>query len=177
MIESLQGLASAGQAPAEQQRLQSLLATAVSGRAAELAAAAQFDAALSLLSQARTALPNANTLGASMQTITAAREQALADQRAQAEQARQGQLAISAAPWAKVEAVVDAAGQRMRLPANASTPLLLTLPEGRYSVTLAASAGNSRKQESVQLVRGQIATLKVQFDGYAATDYLREVGW
>jgi hypothetical protein len=48
-----------------------------------------------------------------------------------------GALVIEAVPWAMVTAVENADGERHTLPADASTPLLLHLPAGRYEVTVA----------------------------------------
>ncbi len=92
------------------------------------------------------------------------------------EKQRRGLLAIGASPWATVESVVDAKGARLTLPADASTPLLLTLPEGRYQVSLSHSGGQ-RRQESVDVTRGGLAALNLRFDGYGTDAYLQEMGW
>ena len=86
-------------------------------------------------------------------------------------------LAIGAAPWGKVDEVVDAAGTRITLPADASTPLFLTLPAGKYRVNLTAGTGGVRKQESVEVKPGDLASLNIQFDGYGTDEFIKELGW
>jgi hypothetical protein len=173
----LQALTAAGLTVADQQRLRADLATAVISNAQTLRDQSQFDSALSLLGQARSALPGEAALVSAQQGVTVARTQAMAAQKAVAEQASLGQLAISAAPWAKVIEIVNDAGQRIPLPANPVTPLVIALPEGRYRVTLADQQGGNRRQESSTVQRNQIANLMVLYNGYSPDDYLREVGW
>ena len=86
-------------------------------------------------------------------------------------------MAISAAPWARIDEIVDDAGKRVVLPSDAATPFLITLPEGRYRVTLTAGQGSAKRQEGVSVERGKLATLSLRFPGYGAEQYLREVGW
>ncbi len=84
---------------------------------------------------------------------------------------------VSSAPWARIDEIVDASGKRVALPAESSTPMLMTLPEGRYRVTLSSAQGSARRQEAVSIERGKLATLSLKFPGYDAEQYLREVGW
>jgi len=54
---------------------------------------------------------------------------------------------------------------------------LLTLPEGRYQITVAASQGGARRQEAFVIERGKLANLSLRFTDYGADQFLREVGW
>lgn len=176
LVASLRALKEAGQGAAEHQAARAAVIAAVDKTSQQLAADGDVDAALELAGQALQALGPDAALQARQQALIAERERRLGEQRAAAERARQGQLVISAAPWATVNDVIDEAGQRVPLPADASTPMLLTLAEGRYRVTVSREGG-ARQQQSVQVSRGQIAALKLSFQGYTADDYLREVGW
>ncbi len=177
LIADLGKIAELGQPPADHQKLRELLAAAVTFDARQSVKKGDFDGALTLLGQARTGLGNLQVLVDTQKEISLQREEAGATQRAAEERARQGQLAISAAPWAQVEGIAGEDGKPIRLPVDASTPLLLTLPEGRYRVTLAAGQGGARRQEAVTVTRGQLVALNLRFQGYGADDYLREVGW
>ena len=92
------------------------------------------------------------------------------------EKQRRGMLAIGAAPWATVESVIDSNGMRQPLPADASTPLLLTVPEGRYQISV-SNEGGQRRQETVEVARGGLAKLQLRFDSYGADAYLQDMGW
>ncbi len=142
-------------------------------RATALEQERRFDDATALLGQARREL-DSEVLNQSLGRITTARDAALAADRAAADRARQGQLAISSAPWSKIESVVDDAGQRIALPADAVTPLLLNLAEGRYRITLVS--GSQRRQESIVVERGRLATLSVKLGGLSVEEYFEETG-
>jgi hypothetical protein len=46
-------------------------------------------------------------------------------------------VVLDAVPWATIEAIRDDKGQPMSLPGDATTPLVLSLAPGTYSVVLA----------------------------------------
>lgn len=177
LIEGLAELQRAGHSAEAQQAARRALAERVAQTASALAEASDWDAAIGLLGQARQGLGEIPALIELQRQLTGRREQALADGRAAAERARQGQLAIGASPWAQVHEVVGDGGQRIALPADASTPLLLTLPEGRYRVMLGDPRGSARRQESIEVRRGELASLRVRLDGYIGDDYLKDLGW
>ncbi len=151
--------------------LRQQLATALANQAAAMEQAGRFDDALALIGQARRELQSAE-LDQAQTRISAARDASLANERAAAEAARQGQLAISTAPWSTIESVVDDAGKRVALPRDAATPLLLKLAEGRYRVTLVSGA--QRRQESVVIERGKLSRLSVKLGGLDSEAYFKE---
>lgn len=177
LLDGLADLERAGHSAAAQSAARQALVDKLTQTASDLASAGEWDSALGLLGQARLGLGDAPALLAQQQQLAAQREQAAAQARAAAEQARQGQLAIAAAPWGLVQEVMDENGSRLTLPGEASTPLLLTLAEGRYRVTVAAADGSGRRQESIVVQRGQLAQLNVRLGNYSADEYLRESGW
>ena len=177
LIADLAKLAELGQPPAEHQKLRDLLANAVTIDARQSAKKGEFDAALTLLGQARAGFGNIAVLAETQTTVSEQREKAGEAKRAAAALASQGQLAISAAPWARIDAIVAEDGKLMSLPAQASTPLLLTLPEGRYRITLSAGQGTAKQQQAVTVARDKLVALNLRFEGYGADQYLREVGW
>lgn len=177
LLADLGKLAELGQAPDEHKQMRESLANAVRLDADTHAKDGDLDGALALLGQARAGLGNIDVLVEAQKRISDQREKASADQRQADERARQGQVAISSAPWARIDEIVDDAGKRVVLPADAATPFLVTLPEGRYRVTLSAGQGSAKRQEGIQVERGKLVTLSLRFTGYGADQYLREVGW
>jgi serine/threonine protein kinase len=177
LLGGLEELAQLQQPTAEHQQMRQLLATVVRSDADALVEKGDYDGALALLGQARAGLGNVGLLLEAQQRISAEREKAGAQQRLADERALQGQVAISSAPWARIDEIVDAAGKRVALPADAATPLLLSLPEGSYRVTLSSGQGAARRQEGITVERGKLATLSLTLPGYGAEQHLRELGW
>lgn len=135
------------------------------------AAEAQLDKnaaqAESLVREALVALPQNATLRALQGRITQAGE-------AQARAARSGELAIVALPWAKLISVTGKA--MVQVPPNAETPLVLSLPEGAYTIELSGPNGQTRKQ-TVSVQRQNQATIRVDLRTGKVDDLLREAGY
>jgi serine/threonine-protein kinase PpkA len=177
LLAGLARLAELGQPAAEHAKMRELLANAVLFDAERLIKSGDLDGALGLLGQARAGLGDLPRLVETQQSVSRSREETALAQRKAAERARQGQLAISSAPWARIEKIVDSAGRPVVLPGNASTPLLLTLPEGSYRVTAVAGQGTGRREEGVLIERGKLATITLRFTGFGADQFMREVQW
>jgi len=99
----------------------------------------------------------------------------------EAEQARlaalQGELVLNAQPWGRVERVQDGDGKAVELPADASTPLVLALPAGSYTVTF--SHPQSRRPVSViaRVQARQRSVASAAFPTITAEDYFSRAGW
>ncbi|MGE4070707.1 MAG: serine/threonine-protein kinase [Lysobacterales bacterium] len=177
LLSGLARLDELGQATADLVQMRQLLSTVVLSEANSMVGRGDYDGALALIGQARADLVTVPVLIEAQNRIGAEREAASEANRQAALKARQGQVAISSAPWAKVEQVVDGAGKRIALPADAATPLLLTLPEGRYLVTLVSGQGGGKRQEGVKIESGKLTRVTVSFEGYDADAFMREGGW
>ncbi|MCB1633544.1 MAG: serine/threonine protein kinase [Xanthomonadales bacterium] len=104
-------------------------------------------------------------------------EQALAAQRRAEEEARRaGRLALDASPWAELVSLTGSDGQRVDLPRERSTPLLLTLPEGRYTVAMRSPAGETR-EVAAEVKRGELAVAELKFAQVDVDRLLREAGY
>jgi serine/threonine protein kinase len=99
--------------------------------------------------------------------------------------AKTGSVVIDAAPWGTVTAIESANGTAQPLPADAATPVVLTLPAGDYRLTLAGPSPESQTQQVairvdagvqgvVPIVRFNVLTPEEYFEEYlaapAATD-------
>jgi hypothetical protein len=88
-----------------------------------------------------------------------------------------GELLVNALPWAIVDAVRDDKQQPVTLPADASTPFVLALPEGKYTVTLR----NPIVAKSVQVVASVEANKRSRAEAsFAASSlpgYFARAGW
>ncbi len=90
--------------------------------------------------------------------------------------AAKGRLAIDAAPWGRIESVVDSNGRALALPEGASTPLLLELPAGNYRVRWRPGGDGTPREQSTVVASDGLAVLSLRGDRLAADDYLREAG-
>jgi hypothetical protein len=87
-----------------------------------------------------------------------------------------GSTIIDAVPWANVIAVRNDKGESQPLPAQASTPLVLTLPEGAYQITLAGPPPES-KTETLDMRVEVGRTILVQaprFRGVTVEEYFEQ---
>jgi hypothetical protein len=78
--------------------------------------------------------------------------------------AERGELVLNAYPWGNVESVVDTNRQKIALPADAGTPLVLTVPAGSYVITFR----HPKASKPVQVIAKVEARKRVSAN--AATD-------
>lgn len=104
-------------------------------------------------------------------------EQSLAAaRRAEEEAARAGRLALDAMPWGELVTVTASDGKRLPLPEQRITPLLLTLPEGDYTLALKAPDGATREL-AAKVTRGQLAVAELKLGTLDPDQILREAGY
>lgn len=89
-----------------------------------------------------------------------------------------GRLVLNAYPWGTVESVVDAQGKAVALPADASTPVILTVPQGVYYVTFRHPQGGRRPREAAQVKAKETVVASTSFAGtVTAQGYLDRAGY
>ncbi|MEM9302125.1 MAG: protein kinase [Pseudomonadota bacterium] len=88
-----------------------------------------------------------------------------------------GRLAIDAMPWGEVVEIVDASGNPADLPPDATTPLVIPLIEGDYSVTVRGANGGAPQRIEVNVQRQRVVTARAEFTGMSADDYFETSGW
>lgn len=100
---------------------------------------------------------------------------------AQAEQARaeaqRGQLVLNAYPWGKVESVLDANRQPVALPADATTPLVLSLPAGSYVITFRHPQAAKPAQVIAKVEAQKRVTANAAFPTISTQEYFTRAGW
>ncbi|MBS0571187.1 MAG: protein kinase [Proteobacteria bacterium] len=88
-----------------------------------------------------------------------------------------GELLLNATPWARVDAVADGSGKAIALPDDNSTPLLLKLPAGTYSVVFRQPQDGKSKQLTIGVEGQKRATLTAAFATPDAQEYFKHAGW
>lgn len=88
-----------------------------------------------------------------------------------------GRLLVDAAPWGEVVRVQDAGGGAVELPPERSTPLVLDLPAGRYTVELVHPDADAPASCEVEVVAGGSARCSAVLHRLDAREYFRQAGW
>ncbi|MEM6574060.1 MAG: protein kinase [Pseudomonadota bacterium] len=133
------------------------------------------DAALALTGFALERFPSNSALVAARSDITNRRDRRQAEEQARLA-ALQGQLAIDATPWGEVIEVTGPQGNAS-LPADATTPLILSLPEGTYQLVVRGSGGAAPVRLTAQVRRQQLVRARAEFSELDATSYFERSGW
>ncbi|MBL8246430.1 MAG: hypothetical protein JNL89_19685, partial [Rhodanobacteraceae bacterium] len=82
-----------------------------------------------------------------------------------------------AAPWGRVLKVVGSDGREQPLGGDAATPLLLTLPEGEYTVTVQGPDGRTQQVAKAQVARSKVSAAELRFAALDADAYLKQAGF
>jgi serine/threonine-protein kinase PpkA len=133
-----------------------------------------FSAARSLV--AAYAATGDNSLADLLPAIEQGEKAEIARQANAAQLASIGHLQVDAIPWARVVALTDASGKPVALSGETTTPVMLDLPEGQYTITLEPGSGGASVAVRAKVSRGQTNTVKQAFSTMSAEQYLREVG-
>jgi hypothetical protein len=86
-------------------------------------------------------------------------------------------LMVLAAPWAELQSVRGADGAEQPLPADRTTPLLLDLRPGLYTLTLSHPSARAAATCEAEVVEGQVATCRVEALQVEVMRYFKEAGW
>lgn len=135
-----------------------------------------FDALTDLLKQHSAVLAGDTSLPALLAQAPALRVKLVAAEQARAA-AQRGELVLNAYPWATVESVLDADRHAVPLPADTTTPLILTLPAGSYAVTFR----HPQIGKAVRIIASVDARKRTQasaaFPSLTTKEYFARAGW
>ncbi len=92
-------------------------------------------------------------------------------------EAERGELVLNAYPWGNVDSIVDANRQKVTLPADASTPLVLTLPAGSYVITFKHPKAAKPVQVIAKVEARKRVTANAAFPTISSKEYFSRVGW
>ncbi|HEX3894593.1 MAG TPA: protein kinase [Rudaea sp.] len=92
-------------------------------------------------------------------------------------EAERGELVLNAYPWGNVDSIVDANRQKVALPAEASTPLVLTLPAGSYVITFKHPKAAKPVQVIAKVEARKRVTANAAFPTISSKEYFSRVGW
>ncbi len=149
---------------------------AVSSRAQQVSAGGNEESGFVLLDRALSHYEGNQQLLDTRNTLEKAKKDRLAEE-ARRLAAMMGKLAIDAVPWGEVTEIRDAKGNAQELPGNLSTPLLVTLMAGDYTVSIRDGNGGTPKQLKVNVVAQKTAVATAQFDSLTADDYFERSNW
>jgi len=133
-VKDLQVLLADQPGARETQGLRSRLIGAIGSRIKAATAHDEFDALADLLKRESGTLSADASYAPLVSGLPALRTTLLKVEQARAA-AERGQLVLNAYPWGRVESVLDANRKPVALPADRTTPLILTLPAGSYVVS------------------------------------------
>ena len=136
----------------------------------------QFDALAALLTELEKPLSGDRAYTALTGTLPALRAKVGHAEQARAE-AERGTLVLNAYPWGKVESVLDANRQAVPLPADTTTPLVLTLPAGSYVITFSHPQVSKSTQRIAKVEAQKRATANAAFTTLSAQEYFSRAGW
>ncbi len=115
---------------------------------------------------------DSRTLGA-LESSAQTRIEILKKQREVELASQTGSLVINALPWGTVDQVLDAARKPVPLPAERTTPLTLTLPEGSYYVTLSHPSSGKTVSAFARVSAGKSSQTSGSFPTLSADEYLK----
>jgi serine/threonine-protein kinase len=88
----------------------------------------------------------------------------------------QGTLVINAVPWGRVQEVVDSRGRQVAARTDAFTPVSLTLPPGRYSVSVVNPDSAREVRFEADVVAGEVVRKRVELGRLSEDELLRGLG-
>jgi hypothetical protein len=85
-----------------------------------------------------------------------------------------GTLVVEAAPWGTVTSIRAENGREQPLPAEASTPLSVALPEGTYQITLTGPNSKTATVSAHVSVGGLAVAPMARFDAVTVEQYFEQ---
>ena len=149
---------------------------AISSRAQQVSTGGNEESGFVLLDRALSYYDGNQQLLDSRKTLEKTKRDRLAEE-ARRLAALMGKLAIDAVPWGEVTEIRDAEGNTHDLPNNLSTPLLVTLMAGNYTVSVRDGNGGTPQKLSVNVAAQQTAVATAKFESLTADDYFERSNW
>ncbi|HST27698.1 MAG TPA: serine/threonine-protein kinase [Rudaea sp.] len=175
-FDGITQLLSQDAADADTQALRARAIAAMGKRLQSATGSEDFDALAGFVKGRDAAWANDPAWAGMLRDMSAWRAKIVADAQAQAA-ANAGELLLNATPWARVDAVADGSGRAVTLPEDSSTPLLLKLPAGTYSVVFRQPLDGKNKQLTVSIEGQKRATLSASFAAPDAKEYFKHAGF
>ncbi|MCB1599334.1 MAG: protein kinase [Lysobacterales bacterium] len=147
------------------------------GAARRALAAGDLTQARALLGPVRMRFVADPTLREIESAVQQAEQALLAKRRASEEAQRAGRLALDVAPWGRLISVTAADGTEQAIGGDRATPLVLTLPEGRYRLTVQGPDGRTEQQAEATVARGQLSVTELRFAALDTDAYLQQAGY
>ena len=152
------------------------LIQAVIKRAREVSAGGSEGSGFVMLDRALSYYSNNQQLLNSKGALEKAKQDRLAEE-ARRLAAMMGKLAIDAMPWGEVTEIRGADGKVQELPGSRTTPMLVSLMAGNYTVSVSDGNGGASKNLSVTVAAQQTVVASAKFDSLSADDYFERSNW
>ncbi len=152
------------------------LTASIAAAAEDMSAAGEDDQALALIRSGLGQFPDNENLALARRDVTARKTRRQEEEAARIA-AMSGKLAIDATPWGEVVEIKDAAGNTRALPSDATTPLVLSLLEGDYRVTVQGGSSSRAVALEVTVERQQLVRRRADFESMDAERYFERSGW
>ena len=88
-----------------------------------------------------------------------------------------GTLVIEAIPWGEVVRITDGSGTEVAMPAERTTPMVLTLAPGAYEVEITRSDVAEPRSCRAEVPPSGAAHCRVELLPVTAVEYFRQAGW
>ena len=88
-----------------------------------------------------------------------------------------GTLVLDAVPWGEVTRITDAGGEEHPLGPVHHTPLVLSLPAGRYTITLTNPSAPEPEEIAVEVRAAETTKHSVQFEKINLDTYFKDADW
>jgi serine/threonine protein kinase len=147
----------------------------VSARLQVAQSASEFDALAAPLKDFAATLKGDANFTSLTQGLAAQRTRIAAAEKARLD-AERGELVLNAAPWGKVESVLDANGQAVELPADRSTPLIVSVVAGTYKITFSHPQA-AQPVQITAVVEAKKRVLANTTFALSSQGYFQRAGW
>ena len=152
------------------------LTSALADEADRISQQGNHEAAVRLIEHGLEQFDGNEALRTAENTIRERRDQAIAEAAARIA-AMSGTLAIDAKPWGEVVEIRGEDGSVRELPPDSTTPMVISLVEGNYQVTVRDGNSGQPKKLDVNVERQKVVALRAEFDGMSAERYFQASGW
>lgn len=88
-----------------------------------------------------------------------------------------GTVVVNAHPWGTITGITDASGEPVALPQDATTPAVLTLPPGTYTISLSHPSRTTAEELQVTVKSGVSTAATANLETVDLDNFFGQMGW